>query len=156
MVYSINYKRKQTKNHHRTIRLPLYNTFRCTILPLVDPGKHRCTRRSMYSHLSISPRFVRILAPTGCNCVLNSGCARFRFVRQTAQHTKGEPRPCAQALEANPSRALTRAMTKPTARLGHTIHPHPAPVALAVGASQRQTVRSGRPEPAHRAPGAER
>ena len=53
----------------------------------------------------------------------------------------------AQALEASPSRALTRAMTQPTARLGHTIHPHPAPVAVAVGASQRQTVAVGPSRP---------
>ena len=72
-----------------------------------------------------------------------------RIPRRGPSQHKGEPENHAQALEASPSRALTRP-TKPTARLGHTIHPHPAPVAalaVAVGASQRQTVAVGPSRP---------
>ena len=72
-----------------------------------------------------------------------------RIPRRGPSQHKGEPENHAQALEASPSRALTRP-TKPAARLGHTIHPHPAPVAalaVAVGASQRQTVAVGPSRP---------
>eukprot|EP00964_Phaeocystis_antarctica_P042547 scaffold24392_cov57-Phaeocystis_antarctica.AAC.5 len=68
--------------------------------------------------------------------------------RGPSQH-KGEPENHAQALEASPSRALTRAnQTHGTPRPHHPPAPSPvAALAVAVGASQRQTVAVGPSRP---------
>lgn len=79
-----------------------------------------------------------------------------RIPRRGPSQHKGEPENHAQALEASPSRALTRA--NPTHGTPRPHHP-PAPSAGCCASGSGRGVSapngSGRPEPAHRAPGAE-
>ena len=79
-----------------------------------------------------------------------------RIPRRGPSQHKGEPENHAQALEASPSRALTRAnQTHGTPRPHHPPAPSAGCCASGSGRGVSAPNGSGRPEPAHRAPGAE-
>ena len=84
-----------------------------------------------------------------------SSLATLASRRGPSQH-KGEPENHAQALEASPSRALTRAnQTHGTPRPHHPPAPSAGCCASGSGRGVSAPNGSGRPEPAHRAPGAD-